>query len=193
MAPGTEHLYSNAGYAIAAAMAEEVSGIDWERMVIERLAMQPPLTTLGFGWPALGDPTQPWGHRAASEGWAPHSPDDADQLGPLLGPAGDMQMSIVDLARFARLHLAGLSVRPDLLREDTFRKLHRPVGDYALGWNVRETADHHLGGAGTFHAAIWVSVPRDAAIVVTTNSDADAAIFSAVINRTLRLYDVRMP
>ncbi len=193
VAPGTEHVYSNAGYMIAAAMAEKATGMPWENLVEERLAKPLHLTTLGFGWPARGSAAQPWGHRSSEGGFEPHDPNDAYQLGPLLGPAGDLHMSISDLARFAQLHVDGLQGRAVLLEPATFQRLHKPIGDYALGWNVKETADHHLGGAGTFHAAIWVSVPRDVAIVVATNTDADAKIFSDVINRTLKLFKVPKP
>jgi hypothetical protein len=46
---------------------------------------------------------------------------------------------------------------------------------------------------GTFLAAIWVSVPRNVAIVVATNADADEAIVSEVINGSLRVFDVPKP
>ncbi len=191
--PGTAHVYSNAGYTVAAAMAEEVTDVSWEELVQERLAKPIDLKTVGFGWPARTYPPEPWGHRRSHRGFVPHPPDDSYRLGPLLAPAGDLHMSILDLARFAQLHLEGLAGRPRLLRPETFRELHTPMGDYALGWNVRETADHHLGGAETFIAAIWVSVPRRVAVVVASNSDADTELISAVINQSLRLFEVPRP
>lgn len=191
--PGTEHVYSNAGYMIAAAMAEEVTGAAWEDLVHERLAEPLDLTSLGFGWPARSDPSQPWGHRSTPDGFVPHDPYDSYQAGPLLGPAGDLQMNIIDLARFAQLHLEGLQGNARLLSADTFQKLHHPIGDYALGWNVRATADHHVGGLGTFLASIWVSVPRNVAVVFVTNADAEEDIVSAVINGSLRAFDVPKP
>ncbi len=191
--PGTEHVYSNAGYMIAAAMAESVTGVAWEDLVRERLAEPLGLETLGFGWPARVDPAQPWGHFSSPSGFVPHDPNDSYEGGPRLGPAGDLHMSITELGRFAQLHLEGLQGRARLLSPETFQKLHRPIGDYALGWNVRETAEHHLGGMGTFLAGIWVSVPRNVAVVVATNSDADQAIISAVINGALRAFHVPKP
>jgi CubicO group peptidase (beta-lactamase class C family) len=191
--PGTEHLYSNAGYLIAAAMAEQAAGAAWEDLVQERLGRPLALTSLGFGWPVLVDPAEPWGHRSSPNGFVPHDPSDGYQAGPWLAPAGDLHMNMVDLARCAQLHLEGLQGKATLLSSETFQKLHRPIGDYALGWNIKETADHHLGGLGTFHAAIWVSRPRNAALVVATNADADAAIFSEVINGSLRLFNVPKP
>jgi len=191
--PGTQHLYSNAGYMIAAAMAEERAGVPWETLVHERLSEPLGLTSLGFGWPAKDDPAQPWGHYPSRHGPIPHDPKDSYQVGPLLGPAGDLQMNITDLARFALLHLDGVQGRARILSPESFQRLHRPIGDYALGWNVRDTADHHLGGMGTFLAGIWISKPRNVAIVMATNVDPDPAIVSAVITGTLRTFRVPEP
>jgi CubicO group peptidase (beta-lactamase class C family) len=188
--PGTEHVYSNAGYMVAAAMAEEVTHEAWEDLVRERFAKPIGLRSLGFGWPARDDPAQPWGHKAGPAGFTPHDPTDSYQAGPLLVPAGDLHMNITDLGRFALLHLEGRQGRAELLSPQTFRRLHQPMGDYALGWNVRQSADHHLGGLGTFLASIWVSASRDVAIVVATNSDADVRIVSEVINGSLRTFNV---
>ncbi len=191
--PGTEHFYSNAGYMVAAAMAEAVTGMAWEDLVHERLAEPLQLESLGFGWPALGGSDQPWGHISSPGGFVAQAPSDSYEAGPRLGPAGDLHMNITDLARFALLHLEGVQGRAQLLSPQTFTKLHQPFGDYALGWNVRETADHHLGGLGTFLASIWVSAPRNVAVVVATNADADERIVSDVINGTLRTFHVPKP
>ena len=178
---------------IAAAMAEERAGVPWETLVHERLSEPLGLTSLGFGWPAKDDPAQPWGHYPSRHGPIPHDPKDSYQVGPLLGPAGDLQMNITDLARFALLHLDGVQGRARILSPESFQRLHRPIGDYALGWNVRDTADHHLGGMGTFLAGIWISKPRNVAIVMATNVDPDPAIVSAVITGTLRTFRVPEP
>lgn len=190
--PGADHVYSNAGYAIAAAMAERVARLSWEELVTKRLAEPLGLETVGFGWPARADPKAPWGHRANRGTFKPHPPDDKYQLGPLLGPAGDLHMSILDLASFAQLHLRGLLGEPTtLLRAETVRRLHTPLAaDYGLGWNTREAGDHHLGGAETFLTAIFVAPKRRIAIVVATNADAEVALVSAVINRSLRMLGV---
>lgn len=124
--PGTTHVYSNAGYIIAAAMAEQVTRMAWENLVLERLADPLELASLGFGWPAQVDPSQPWGHKSSPDGFVAHDPNDDYQAGPLLGPAGDLRMSIVDLARFAQLHLDGLQGKARLLSVETFQKLHHP-------------------------------------------------------------------
>lgn len=191
--PGTEHHYSNAGYMVAAAMAETVTGMAWEDLVHERLAEPLQLESLGFGRPSRIGSDQPWGHTLSQAGFVPQAPTDSYEAGPRLAPAGDLHMNITDLARFAQLHLEGVQGRGRLLSPQTFTKLHQPFDTYALGWNVRETADHHLGGLGTFLASIWVSVPRNVAVVVATNADADQQIVSDMINGTLRTFHVPKP
>ncbi len=187
--PGTAHVYSNAGYMIAAAMAEKVTGKAWETLVIERLAVPLDLESLGFGWPAKEDADQPWGHYMVENNPIPHHLDDLYAAGPLLVPAGDIHMNIRDLASIAQLHLDGLQEKARLLRPETFAELHNPMGDYALGWNIRSTASHHLGGLGTFLSAIWISVPRNIAVVISTNTDADNAIASKIISESIKTFN----
>jgi CubicO group peptidase (beta-lactamase class C family) len=57
--------YSNAGYAVAAAMAEATAGEAWDSLVESRLA-RPLGIRLTQGWPATGDSLQPWGHKPKS-------------------------------------------------------------------------------------------------------------------------------
>lgn len=72
--PGTDFLYSNAGYAIAAATAERVADRPWEALVRERLFAPLNLASAGFGWPAAADPEQPWGHRKTGSTLTPPPP-----------------------------------------------------------------------------------------------------------------------
>ena len=169
--PGVEQRYSNAGYTIAAAMAERRAGAAWETLMRQHLFAPLGLATAGFGWPARRHPQQPWGHRARAGGPVPHDPHDAYQLEDhYLGPAGDAHMSVADLARFAQLHLRGLRGEDGVLRAATIQRLHAaPVGDYALGWNIRPFGDHHLGSAETFFAVVLVSPADDLAYTLATN------------------------
>lgn len=56
--------YSNAGYAMAASVAESATGLPWETLITEWL-FEPLGIDCFFGWPALHDPNQPWGALAA--------------------------------------------------------------------------------------------------------------------------------
>ena len=172
--PVGEHLYSNAGYCIAAAMAERVTGQSWETLMKERLFKRADLKSGGHGWPANGRADQPWGHREKDGVFEPHAPNDDYQLEPFIDPAGDIYLNIGDYAKYALLHLRGLRGKPAVLKAETFKKLHEPIGDYALGWNrqmVRDLpASTHSGSAGTFYAGIMVYFEKDIAIVIQINA-----------------------
>lgn len=173
VAPGS-YLYSNAGYAIAASMLEQVTGRSWRTLLQEEVFNPLGLTTAGFGWPALSDPNQPWGHQLASGQLKPHPPGDPYRVPELLAPAGDVHMSVRDFGTFVQAHLRGLRGEDGFLRAETVAYLHTPVGGYAMGWGVGysgvELWSTHNGSAGTFYAVMMVAHARDAAVVVVTNA-----------------------
>ena len=193
--PVGEHVYSNAGYCLAAAMAERATGRSWEQLMRERLFDRAGLKSAGHGWPANADRDgQPWGHRETETSFAPHPPDDEYQLDPYIDPAGDIHMSIDDFARYALLHLTGLRGKPSVLTAATFKKLHEPIGDYALGWNrqvIRDLpASTHSGSAGTFYAGIMIYPGKDVAIVIAINdsgkrsNDARNKLFGVLLRKS---------
>ncbi|WP_229792344.1 serine hydrolase domain-containing protein [Cognatilysobacter bugurensis] len=193
--PGAEYVYSNAGYAVAAVMAEQVSGQSWEHLIRSRIFQPLKMTRSGFGWPGLADQAQPWGHRGTAGKLVPHPPTDAYQFPAVVGPGGDIHASIEDLARFAQLHLRGLTGTPRLLSSPTFKQLHTPVADdYGLGWNQQvikgNTVSTHLGSAETFFAIIFVSPAQDIAIVVATNAPEEPGQTAAfkTLSALLRTY-----
>ncbi|MEJ7810105.1 MAG: serine hydrolase domain-containing protein [Gemmatimonadaceae bacterium] len=180
--PVGSFLYSNAGYALAAAMAERVTGESWETLM--RVRLFAPLGLRGeFGWPAAGDAEQPWGHWLRGAGLAPHDPRDAYRIPTVIAPAGDVNMSLGDYARFVQLHLRGLMGREmgremgrdSILTAATFRRLHdAPAGSYALGWGIVRmdgvTTSVHDGSGGTFYATVAVQPERGVAVAVVTNA-----------------------
>lgn len=188
VAPGT-YLYSNAGYAIAASMLEQVTGRSWKTLLQEEVFGPLGLTTAGFGWPTKGDPNQPWGHQLVGGQLRAQGIADPYAVPEVLGPAGDVHMSVRDFGRFVQEHLRGLRGEDGLLRAETVAYLHEPVGTYAKGWGVvhagAELWSSHSGSAGTFYAIMQVSHSRDVAVVVVTNVGGDkaAAGLSALANR----------
>jgi len=174
--PGTEALYSNAGYSVAACVIEAVAGEPWESLLQKRLFRPLGMERAGFGWPlARARLDEPWGHSVAAGGiLRPEPADAAYRMPAALAPAGDVHASIEDFARYARVHLRGLRGESTLLKAATVKTLHEPAGDFAMGWIARdvagEKASWHNGSAGTFFA--WMSLwpERDLAIVVVTNA-----------------------
>jgi D-alanyl-D-alanine carboxypeptidase len=118
--PGTQFSYSNAGYSIAAAMAEAATGQSWEEMLqaylFNPLGME---AVAGKGWPALHDPSQPWGHYVRDGEIIPQHPDGEYQLEPFLAPAGDVSTSISAYGRFLQMNLRGLQGGESFLPSET--------------------------------------------------------------------------
>lgn len=181
--------YSNAGYTLAAVMAEAAADEPWESLLQSRLA-----GPLGIhprhGQPTRTDPAQPWGHRQRyflglfPRGQYAPDPRETWNIGPLFGPAGDLALSAQDYAIFLQQHLAGLRGRDGVLRAATIRHLHSGPEGYALGWG-RSTFDGlaastHAGSEGTFYAVVILLPERDLAAAVLINSGAPAASQAAV-------------
>lgn len=183
-APGTRMSYSNAGYTLAAHMAETALGRAWESLVQTYLFAPLAMTSAAFGWPSTIDPDhQPWGHRWNDAGGAlvPHAPDHPYQLGAVGAPSGDICCNITDLASFTMAHLDGCQGRSPLLSPRTFSYLHTPHDGYAMGWNVQSFGDEqlaipqqmissHAGSAGTYYAQVVILHGSQMAFCVATNS-----------------------
>lgn len=187
--------YSNAGYTAAAAMMERASGESWEDLVLQRLARPLGMTRVGFGWPATSStPEQPRGHYRDGGELVEQPLDDAYVLPMALWPAGAVNSSIGDLARYAADHLNGLRGRPALLPRDAYERLHSTLtGDpegFTLGWGVREderwgTVHYGAGSGGTFFVRIVIVPDQDVAVVVASNSGEAAAATREIANALL--------
>jgi len=186
--PGTIFIYSNPGYNIAGAIAEQVTGKPWEEL-IQTLIFQPlGITTGGFGASATGNQIdQPWQHRFDN---GVYIPVPAEEVIPYAceRPCGSIHLSLKDWARFITMHLEGEKGGATLLRADTFKVLHTPPfaadnisgwfgsSKYALGWMVsndfitNKPVIAHDGSNGVNYAMVWMSLEHDLAILVATNA-----------------------
>ena len=165
--PDTRFRYSNAGYALAAAMVERAGGAPYEAL-LHRLIFAPLQMRASFtGADALPD-ARPSGHVKGPNGIEP-----ADMRGLLdayfAGAGGGIWMSLDDLVTFGLAHLAGLQGRPGLLRPATVARLHagvleEPGGDrrYACGWGIERRpgiageVHGHNGSDGTMRAELAI-------------------------------------
>ena len=191
-APGTKSRYSNAGYGIAAAMAERVTGESWETLMRQRLFDPLKMTSTGFGWPATEDhPYEPLGHSMRDDTLISRPILDVYKLQAPIAPAGDVHCSIEDLARFAQMHLRGLRGQQTILKSETVVLLHEPAADnYACGWVKRKMVGHeahwHNGSAGTFFAWMTIFPEKNLAIVVATNSGTGEKACAELTNALLK-------
>lgn len=157
-------LYSNAGYVIAGAMIESRSGQSWEEAMRMHVFTPLGLNTAGFG-PPQGD--QPEGHSLDGNGCTPMGQDIEADNPAYLGPAGTIHLSLADQMTWL---IANATARSDFLSRESWDRLHRPIGDYALGWGA--LANGRLGHSGSnnmwYSVVIFQSDPPFA-IVLNTN------------------------
>jgi CubicO group peptidase (beta-lactamase class C family) len=177
-APHLQSKYSNAGYAVAAAMLERRSGQNYETLLAD-LILRPLGIVPQFDWPAAGGAAQPLGHEWVSGRWLPNDPQAvANKFPVVLNPAGNISLSIGDYARFIQAQLRGLRGRGDALSPAGYQLLHTPNGEFALGWVVRDLAgvrtSAHDGSAGTFYAIAAIQASRDRAVIVLCNAYSEA-------------------
>ena len=196
--PGTRHEYSNAGGAIAGAVAERIGGAPYRHLVQElvfaRLGGQ-----AGFGNPGLGSTPQPWGHTRTMFGTVVEvSPSDAIYTTPLaIEPAGDASLSPQDYGRFLQLHLRGLRGRDDVLKATTVQDLHNKVAPinpslaFAMGWSAmpRNGAEshEHVGSYGAYVAYATIQASRDVAVGAFTNLGGGQDLRDAVAKVALQI------
>jgi CubicO group peptidase (beta-lactamase class C family) len=103
---------------------------------------------------------------------------------PIIWPAGAVELSLDDYARFLQLNLRGLQGRDTtLLRAETIKRLHTspvtPGDNFAHGWGVQEfdgaPARAHVGSAGAFYCVAILQPTRDLAVAVFANAGGERA------------------
>jgi len=172
--PGEGHEYSNGGYAIVAAMLEQVHGESWETLLRRRVFAPAGMDAL-VGWPRDRSPRQPAGHREVSGRFEPHQLADGYRVQPEIAPAGDVSTTPRSYARFLQAHLAALAGRPSWLPVAVVEELHRPDSEgYACGWGVQmfegATTSVHAGSGGTFLCLAAIQPSRDIAVGIMANA-----------------------
>ena len=181
--------YTNAGYIVAGAMLEAVTGDSWENLMTQQVFLPLGMNQTGFGPPGSGAlRDQPWGHIEDRDNLEPVSPGSPNADNPAaLGPAGTMHSSLSDYARYMLAHLAGERGEPGLLTASTFQFLHAPFDgvDYGMGWEVNNSfADigpifQHAGSNLRWLAQVGLAPGLDIGVLVVTNAagnEAQAAV-----------------
>ena len=198
-APGTRHEYSNAGGAIAGAMAERIGGAPY-RELVQQLVFAPLGGHAAFGNPGLAAEPQPWGHIRNPVGTVIEiAPANVIFTTPLaIEPTGDASPSIPDYGRFLQLHLRGLRGRDDVLKAATIQELHTlvppstsPALGSEMGWGrmprdgVR--SHEHVGTYGAYIAYATIQPSRDVAVAVFTNIGGGQEVKDGVARVALRM------
>ncbi|MBI2824017.1 MAG: beta-lactamase family protein [Planctomycetia bacterium] len=185
--PGTQYIYSNAGYSIAGHMAEKVTGKSWEDLTREKIFRPLRMTTAGFGAPGTrAKNDQPRGHKADG---SPVEPGPGADNPVAIGPAGIVHCSIEDWSKFIAANLP--SAKTKLVKPETLEKLHAPApGEppYAMGWIIADgqpwaggPALTHAGSNTMWFAVAWLAPAKDFAVLVACNQANDKACNDAVL------------
>jgi CubicO group peptidase (beta-lactamase class C family) len=187
--PGTKFIYSNAGFAIAGAMAERAANRPWEDLMRDVLFQPLGMASAGYGPP--GD-MQPRGHRSAGGEMKPVEPGAVGADNPVaIAPAGLVHCSLPDWGKYASFHLRlarGQAVPESLaLSPENIARLHTPAPPdgtadegYAMGWGItrREWGGRlltHSGSNTMWFAVLWLAPEKNFAILVTTNAGGNSA------------------
>ena len=191
--PGTRFEYSNVGYTIAGAMAEEVTGVSWEDLVKREVSHPLRLAGVGLGPPKSSDELlqEPRGHREYLGGKIPMN-DKADNT-PIMGPSATVHMTLHDLCTFATEHLRGDLGQGKLLSSETYKILHTPdFSDYACGWMRKEPSEeipytvYWHNGSNTFWYAMVAFIPETNTVVAITSNDSDGEQAEAAAREILK-------
>ena len=173
--PGEKFIYSNTGFSIAGHMAERAMNKSWEQLLAEKLFKPLGMKSAGFGPPGTRNAlTEPRGH---TQDGKPVEPGPAGDNPAGIGPGGIVHCTIGDWAKFVGLHVS----QNKLLKPETFKKLHTPVGTYAMGWGVtkRDWAKGpvltHSGSNTMWYAVVWASPTDNFAVLVMCNQGGDKA------------------
>jgi CubicO group peptidase (beta-lactamase class C family) len=199
---GSPFQYANLGYIIAGAMIEKAAGKPWEQLIVERIFTPLDLRTAGLGPQAtMGKIDAPVGHQLGDDGnITPMLWGAAADAPPVIGPAGNAHMSVLDFARWAGWNAGEGKRGPALVKPETLRFIHAPkvktpvinnprpgtptTGEYAFGWGLVKfdwtpnVVLTHNGSNALNLAKILVDAQNDLGVVVLTNfpeQKADAA------------------
>lgn len=193
--PGSQRKYSNAGYAIAAAMAEEVSGMAWEALVEERLFSPLGMHSATFGVLPAAESASVKGHIYQNDSLVPLELP-AIQGAAWLHPAEDVWLSLIDYARFLQEHLQGLRGNDGLLQSATIQYMHEPMGidPEALGWDVEKSGEVQQSmygdGRNGFYTAVQLQAEGNIAVAVFSNSmrETDEEAINELLIRLINKY-----
>ncbi len=174
---GTAFQYSNVGYTVAAVLASQASNQSWESLMREELFQPLALNSAGFGPPKDHSDgiDQPRGHKSIF-GFKFAVPTNSDNP-KVMGPAGNVHMSLSDLARYAQEHMKGVRGESDYLDKAQYEALHTAELDsYAKGWVIKAhdpLADGQViwhNGSNTMWYCLLTLLPAlDTAVAITVN------------------------
>ncbi len=200
--PGARFQYCSRCVVLAAYVLERVTGQSWEPYTRAHIFAPLGMTTGSFGPLGLErapDRAQPYRHESVV-GQVPVPWDRLQYLEPL-GPAGGIDASVTDMARYALFQLGdGTASGQRVVSARMLAELHRPEIDvgtswtsapiqhlyYGLGWFTAEYRGVHLvyhnGANPGFRAAFDLVPSAKAGVVILTNGESSVFINAATLS-----------
>jgi CubicO group peptidase (beta-lactamase class C family) len=179
--------YNNLMYTVAGLVVERITGQSWEEVVQKQIFDPIGMNHANFSVDAS---------QKSADFALPHSERDS-QVTPIpfrnlciVGPAGSINASVADMAKWVQLQLAeGVWGGKPLVRKETLQNMHRVhmpleypgfeetpyVFGYGLGWMTGLHQGHytvtHGGGIDGFICSVALFPKEKVGVVVLTNSD----------------------
>ena len=159
---------------LAAVIAERATGKSYEDLMRREIFEPLVMTSVGFGATHAGQPNGHTGGKPISK------PADSNPL--FFAPAGNINLSLRDWARFCLDQLAGAKGRGRLLKAETYRRMQTAQlgGEVGLGWGIQDTLGGrpgpvltHAGSDGNWYAEVALFPKTDAGVLVAANAGED--------------------
>ncbi len=143
-APEAKWEYNNFAFGMAGLLVEKISGMEYEKYMVENV-----LKPLGITTPHPVYPSAEMVEVMAlpySAGGPTGKPQPVAQVHFDVYPAGDIYLTAEDMARFLAMHLnGGVFQGHRILSEASVKTMHEPQfgGTYAFGFSVKKEANGH--------------------------------------------------
>lgn len=176
--PETKWEYNNFAYGTAGLLVQKISGVEYEKYMVEHV-----LKPLGVTTPHPVYPSPEMVERMAlpyKAGGSLGKPEPEVQVHFDVYPAGDIYLTAEDMARYLAAQINGGVFHGNrILSEESVREMHteRFGGDYGFGfWMVHDSASghtliHHGGAIGGQRAFLIGDLDAHVGVYYMTNSD----------------------
>lgn len=189
--PQDEFAYNNLHFTILGRVVESASGLHWKEFLARRLFAPLGMTRSSGNVSTFhDDPNVAVGLERAGDARVPVSIAKTDET---MHAAGGLKTTVVDLARWIRLHLnEGEVDGTRLASRETMAAMTTPVVDFddafgpftrdgcAYGWNIGtyrgESFVHHFGGYVGYAAHVSFLPEHGVGVAVLANGDGAAAL-----------------
>lgn len=180
----TSYVYSNMMYSVAGQVIEYISGMTWDEFLMERI-FNPVGMQSNTSVTALTERSNAaWPHQFIEGKVVPIARRNWDNA----GPAGGINASVVDVAKWLILQLGDpgvyegkqlISTRQmaEIHKPQTTRPTTNPYGSqqtYGLGWNILDYQGKrvltHGGATDGFNTAAYMMPELDLGVIVVGNS-----------------------